>query len=217
MLVGNLSALRQTEVKRLLAFSSISHMGYIAVGVGFALSYRISAENSQGIFAHIVNHAMMKGLAFLSAGAIVYYLKIIRGSHQPLYKDDLNGISRKYPFLALAFSISLLALGGLPFFSGFISKWQILSSGALANTGSALFMIGFMGLNSVLSLAYYAPLVNRMYKRNPMQPDVPEKISWSMTGALLFLAIIVVLLGFSFRKLNDYTNFASDALFHMFY
>ena len=71
MLVGNLMALRQTQVKRLLAYSSLSHMGYIVFGLGIAI-YAGQAAGAQGGMFHLFNHGLMKGLAFLAAGALLY-------------------------------------------------------------------------------------------------------------------------------------------------
>src|SRR3990172_998217 len=128
MLVGNLMALRQTQVKRLLAYSSLSHMGYILLGVGVG-AVMGSEYSAAGGFFHILTHAMMKGLAFLAAGALLYGLHQALGNHDPLVVDDLNGASRKYPLTAFAFSVAVLGLGGLPPLAGFMSKWQIFVGG----------------------------------------------------------------------------------------
>ncbi len=82
----------------------------------------------------------------------------------PLRSRTWRGRAR-YPLAALAFSIALLALGGLPPLAGFMSKWQIFVPGFNAN-GWFIGLMIFMALNSVLSLAYYAPLVNMMYRGN---------------------------------------------------
>ncbi len=220
MLIGNLGALRQTEIKRMFAFSSISHMGYIALGIGFALSFKDSAALAyKGVFFHIFNHAMMKGLAFLSAGAIVYNLKLAKGDHAPLMVDDLNGLSQKYPFFALLFSIAVLALGGLPPFSGFMSKWQIFAGGAASKNLWAIFLVIFAGVNSVLSLGYYAPLVNRIYRHNPsetVKAGIPE-ISQTMSLSLIILTLYVIGLGLVPGILSQITSSAANALFAMFY
>ena len=83
MLVGNLMALRQTQVKRLLAYSSLSHVGYMLLGFGAAAMFH-TADAAAGGFFHLFTHAMMKGLAFLSAGVLLYSLHIANGSHAPL-------------------------------------------------------------------------------------------------------------------------------------
>ena len=128
MIYGNLMALRQTQVKRLLAYSSLSHVGYILLGLGIAF-YSHQGGGAQGAFFHIFNHGIMKGLAFLSAGALLYALKLTLGSHDPLVIADLAGAASRYPLPALALSVAVLGLGGLPPLAGFMSKWQIFAAG----------------------------------------------------------------------------------------
>ncbi len=218
MLIGNLGALRQSEVKRMFAFSSISHMGYIGLGIGFVLTFQESTASADGVFFHIFNHAMMKGLAFLAAGAIVFNLKQAKGDHSPLMVKDLDGISQKYPWYALLLSIAVLALGGLPPLAGFISKWQIFAGGALSKNPWAIFLIVFAGINSVLSLGYYAPLVNHMYRHQPSQTVLAgiSKCSATMMASLILLGIFVVLLGLFPMLISNYTGSASSALLNMF-
>jgi proton-translocating NADH-quinone oxidoreductase chain N len=168
MLVGNLMALRQTQVKRLLAFSSLSHIGYMLLGIGVA-ALAGSALGGQGGVFHLVTHGMMKGLAFLAAGTLLFTLHLQRGAHVPLTVADLGGASRRYPLAALALSVGVLGLGGIPPLAGFMSKWQIFVAGAGVGSLLVVGLILFAALNSVLSLAYYAPLVNAVYRRQPSE------------------------------------------------
>src|SRR5512143_2768359 len=111
MLAGNLLAVRQKHVKRLLAFSSLSHMGYMLLGLGIAVYVGQSAAAS-GSFFHLINHGLMKGLAFLAAGSLLYVLFIKTG---------------EYTIVALSLSIAVLGLAGLPPFACFMSRWQIFA------------------------------------------------------------------------------------------
>ncbi len=219
MLMGTFSALRQQEVKRMLAFSSISHMGYILLGIGFALSYQQSAVNSYGIFSHIFNHAMMKGLAFLSAGALVFRLKISKGNHDPLYLDDLNGVAASYPAFALALSIAAFALSGLPLFSGFLSKWLILASGAASKSTAATFFIILAACNSVLSLGHYAPIVNRMYRHNLEDSGSASAQKWggTMLIPIVALCMIIIMIGFFPFLTDKLAHLAGETFYNMFY
>ena len=194
MLLGNLMALRQKQVKRMLAFSSLSHMGYILIGLGIA-AYAGELAGAQGAAFHIFNHGLMKGLAFLAAGSLLYALRIARDDHSPLMIDDLNGAARRYPLPALAFSIALLALGGLPPLAGFMSKWQIFVAGFDTGNGWIEALIVFAALNSVLSLGYYAPLINRMYRREAadiITQGEPAADMMTMPLALMSLAVILI-------------------------
>lgn len=216
MLVGNLMALRQTQVKRLLAFSSLSHIGYILLGFGTAIAFN-QLDGGAGGFFHLINHALMKGLAFLAAGSLLYSLYIARGHHGPLMLDDLNGASRRYPLAALALSIAVLSLGGLPPLAGFMSKWQIFVAGFQTHNTVIILLVIFAALNSVLSLGYYAPLVNRLYRTAPSQHVLDgERSGFIMSIPLVVLTLTIVVLGFWPSLLNGLTYPAGRALLTVF-
>lgn len=212
MLLGNLLALRQEQVKRLLAFSSISHMGYILLGLGLAITFG-SLNGAQGAFFHLLNHGLMKGLAFLAAGTLLYVLFTSHGSHAPLTRSDLAGAATRYPIITFTLSIALLALGGLPPFSGFMSKWQIFVAGFQTQNAWAMVAVIFAALNSVISLGYYAPLVNLMYRRQPseaVKTGLPVPVG--MVVPLVVMAAAIVLLGVMPSLANGLTLPASKAL-----
>jgi formate hydrogenlyase subunit 3/multisubunit Na+/H+ antiporter MnhD subunit len=224
MIVGNLMALRQNQVKRLLAYSSVSHIGYMLLGFGVSLAFQ-HPQGASGAFFHLFNHALMKGLAFLAAGAMLYGLHIARGEHTPLLVEDLNGASRRYPWAAFTFSIAVLGLGGLPPLAGFMSKWQIFTAGFSIDNVSqnstvstlVLLIFIFMALNSVLSLAYYAPLVNRLYRREPSAIVLTGKrLSWTMQLPLMILAAAIVVLGCWPSLLDWLTGPAASSLMASF-
>ena len=216
MLVGNLMALRQTQVKRLLAYSSLSHMGYILLGVGAGALLGVQNAAAGGFF-HVLTHAMMKGSAFLAAGALLYCLHQANGNHDPLMVDDLNGASRKYPLAAFAFSVAVLGLGGLPPLAGFMSKWQIFVGGFQTGNGWIMALVVFAALNSVLSLGYYAPLVNRLYRHQPGEiVGRGQPIPVLMVLPLIVLTLGVVVLGFWPSLADGITNPAAQSLLMLF-
>lgn len=216
MLVGNLMALRQTQIKRLLAYSSLSHVGYILLGFGVALAFN-QVEGGAGGFFHLINHGLMKGLAFLAAGSLLFSLYISRGHHGPLMVEDLNGASRRFPLAALALSVAVLGLGGLPPLSGFMSKWQIFVAGFQTGNTAVLLLVVFAALNSVLSLAYYAPLVNRLYRLEPSRNVEDGKPAGFAVGLpLVLLTLAVVVLGFWPSLINNLTYPAGRALLTAF-
>ena len=201
MLAGNLLALRQQQVKRLLAFSSIGHVGYMILGLGVAL-YVGTAAGAQAGFFHLLSHGLMKGLAFLAVGALMFGLQHELGragesaGHKSLTVDDLSGAARRYPLVALALSLAVLGLGGLPPLAGFMSKWQILVAGAQTRDVVILIALIVAALNSVLSLGYYAPLVNRMYRREPgALVAAGRAIPAAIVAPLVVLAAAIVVLG----------------------
>lgn len=207
IVVGNLLALRQRQLKRLLAFSSIAHVGYMVLGLGVALYVGTTAGAQAGFF-HLLSHGLMKGLAFLAAGALLFGLQHGLGEagtneNHHLLIEDLGGAARRYPLLALALSLALMGLGGLPPLVGFMSKWQIFTAGAQTRDTFILVILIVAALNSVLSLGYYIPLINRLYRREqtplvnagraiPMTMSLPIII---LCAAILILGIIPILAG----------------------
>ena len=207
MLIGNLMALRQTQVKRLLAYSSLSHMGYMVTGIGIAM-YAHEAAGAEGGLFHLLNHGLMKGLAFLAVGALMYVVGQAAvhstnsdpedsQTHGPLTIHDLDGAAQRFPIIALTLSLAVLGLGGLPPLAGFMSKWQIFVAGFNTQNLWVGLLIVFMALNSVLSLGYYAPLVNAVYRKRPSQAVLAAgKAPLAMSVPLIIMALAVVALGF---------------------
>jgi proton-translocating NADH-quinone oxidoreductase chain N len=217
MIVGNLMALRQTQIKRLLAFSSVSHMGYMLVGLGVAVLGSGSVEGAAGAFFHLFNHAMMKGLAFLAAGVLLYALHVARGDHGPLVIEDLSGAARRYPIAAFAFAVAVFSLGGLPPLAGFMSKWQMFVAGFQTKLEWVEVLVIFAAVNSVLSLAYYAPLINRLYRHEPGKIVLEGKpVAWTMYLPLVLLSLAVVVLGFMPQLANSLTYPAANSLLALF-
>ncbi len=195
MLAGNLLALRQKQVKRLLAYSSLTQIGYMMAGFGIAI-YAQQLNGAEGGLFQLLNHGMMKGLAFLAAGALLYTLHIASGDHGALTVDELSGAAQRYPLVAIAFSLAVLGLGGIPPLAGFMSEWQIVASGFETSNALIVLLVIFIALNSILSLAYYAPLVNAIYRRGQSTAvRLGSPVPISMTIPLVGLSIFVVLVG----------------------
>jgi proton-translocating NADH-quinone oxidoreductase chain N len=216
MLLGNLMALRQVQVKRLLAYSSLAHMGYMLVGLGLFVTAG-EANGAQGGLFHLFNHGLMKGLAFLAAGSLLFTLHLQRGDHAPLTVEDLSGAARRYPLAALTLSLAVLGLGGLPPLAGFMSKWQIFVAGFRLEAAWAGWLVAFAALNSVLSLAYYAPLVNAMYRREPSEAvRQGGRLPTAMGLPLAIMAVAIVAIGIWPSLMNWLTAPAGAALARTF-
>jgi NADH:ubiquinone oxidoreductase subunit 2 (subunit N) len=159
----------------------------------------------------------MKGLAFLAVGALIYGLYLQNNSHSALLVSDLAGVAQKYPLVALTFSIALLGLGGLPPFAGFMSKWQIFVGGFNTQNGWIMALMVFMAFNSVLSLGYYAPVVNLMYRLKPSEQVLAGKpLPWQIVLPLVLLALAVLVLGFAPGLLDWLTVPAGARFLDMF-
>jgi len=155
MTIGNLAALTQKSMTRMLAYSSIAHAGYILIGLSLA---PFSTLAMQGSLFHILNHAVMKSAAFIAAAGVVV---VFATSNIDSYK----GLGKRMPITAMVMSVSLLALAGVPPLNGFWSKFILFAaavdSGPFVGWGPYLAIAGI--LNSALSLGYYAWVIRRMY------------------------------------------------------
>jgi proton-translocating NADH-quinone oxidoreductase chain N len=215
-LFGNLLALRQTMVKRMLAYSSLSHIGSILLGLGIAM-YDGGKLAAQGAMFHLFNHMLMKGLAFLAVGALIYGIYLQNGSNKPLMISDLAGAAQKYPLVALALSIALLGLGGLPPLAGFMSKWQIFVGGFQTQNIWIMALIVFAALNSVLSLGYYTPVINFMYRRSSARIVLTAKpLPWMIILPLVVMTLAVIVLGVAPGLMDWLTVPAGERLIVMF-
>ncbi len=154
MTAGNLWALREKDLKRMLAYSSVSQAGVILLGVALWVEYGASM-GLQGSLVQVLGGGLSKGGAFLAAGALI----AAAGSSRA---DKLEGAGRRAPLASLAFALFVLSLAGLPPLPGFWGKFLIARGGLDAGTGLALFLVVVLALNSVLSLGTYIPWLNRI-------------------------------------------------------
>ena len=196
MSVGNLMAYsqlthKQTDLKRILAYSSVAQMGYIILGVGVGLAYGIRIGYEGGLF-HIMTHAFMKGLAFLCAGVIIHEL----GTR---YLDEMDGIGLSMKLTGFAFTLSLLSLAGVPPLSGFMSEWMVFSGsiltyGVIGWWGIAIAVIAL--LNALLSLGYYLPIIKTLYlPTGHKKIGKAHETSVVMLVAIGILAALTIILG----------------------
>jgi multicomponent Na+:H+ antiporter subunit D len=124
MIIGSLLTLVQEDLKRLLAFSTVANAGYVVFGIGL-LAFEQWPLSSRGLIPleaavlHLVNHTIVKVLLFLCAGAILF----VTGSRRI---DELGGLGKRMPFLAICYSIGALAIVGVPTLNCFVSKWLLI-------------------------------------------------------------------------------------------
>ena len=182
---GSLIALVETDIKRIIAYSSIAHMGYVL----FGLSLFPSAEAITGTVLHIVNHAASKGLFFLSAGAVMKQLEIrdIR---------EMGGLAGQMPVTATSSTVAALSIAGIPPFACFISEFLIFVGAfeTIDSDGFYLTPVILMLIATVLSLGYALRFVGQLFlgsKKNENAKDPPPLMEFSM----LILTIFVVILG----------------------
>ena len=184
MSLGNIVALRQTNIKRLLAYSSIAQAGYTLIGVVALQSAEPGlavASVSFYMFMYIFTNLLVFG------GAILFIAKT--GSEEI---SDLAGLNRRSPWLALFMTIGLLSLGGIPPTAGFFGKFFLFQAAVNANLiGLALIAV----TNAIIALYYYLVVIKVMYVDVGADDDVPIGIPKVYAWSLGITALVVILLG----------------------
>jgi proton-translocating NADH-quinone oxidoreductase chain N len=182
MTLGNLGALVQKSVPRILAYSSIAQAGYIMIGLALA---PYSDQALGGSLFHIINHAVMKSAAFIAVAAVAITL----ASYSI---EKYRGLAKRMPLTAIALSISLLALAGVPPLNGFWSKLVLFNSAIVTGPdvwwGPYLAIAGV--LNSALSLGYYAWIMRKMFMEDSPETSrvkEPRAISAVLIFAMIFM------------------------------
>ena len=205
MTVGNVAALTQKSMTRLLAYSSIAQAGYILIGfVPFAYAPGTLAANigMTGSIIQIVNHAIMKGVAFLAAALVIRQLR--RGD-----LDGYNGLAKRMPLTAFTFAVAFLALAGVPPLNGFWGKLFLFLS--VANGPFTWLAVAGI-LNSAFSLGYYAWVIKRMYIDDTPQEGRVEEPFWFV---LVFAVAVGLIIGTGLFP-QPLISFASGAVPNIF-
>ncbi len=186
MTVGNLLALQQTNIKRMLAYSSIAQAGYMIIAIAVATQYGV-----EGSIFQVITHAFMKGGAFIVVAAMAY---VALGENI----SDYKGLAKRAPFIAFGLTILLFSLAGIPPLSGFASKF-VLFSGAIDASQIAsqnwMVWLAVAGvLNSALSLYYYVRVVKYMYVEKGTTEE-KIRLPWSMTAAIAICVGATIVIG----------------------
>ena len=183
MTYGNVVALTQKTMKRLMAYSSISHAGYILIGITAIVSLSAQA----GVLLHIVMHALMKIVAFGSIMVVTYQLNTDK-------IDDYAGLRKRAPITSFLLTITLFSLMGIPPLGGFLSKY-LLFLGAVEAGWAWLAIIGV--INSVISVFYYFNIIKKMYVDDPSEAVMAsnKKEPLSYVVVLLIATILIVAFG----------------------
>jgi len=184
MTLGNIVALVQRNVKRMLAYSSIAHAGYILVGMA-ALNIENTRAASSIMFYLLVYTFMTMG-AFALISAVEN-----RDDSRGLELDDFSGLGLRRPALGFAMALFMFAMAGIPPTAGFFAKYYVFNA-AIERGLTWLAIVGVM--NSALSLYYYLRVVVYMYFR-PSKSTAPVHDDWGVRTVLLISVLVVVWLG----------------------
>ena len=178
---ANFAALTQTNVKRLLAYSSIAHVGYMLLGLVAGSPTELSPDGIKGILIYLLVYT------FTTAGAFGVILLLERGGEEAVRLEDTAGLANRHPLLGLALTIFLLSLIGIPPTAGFVGKFYLF--GAAVRSG--YYWLAVIGvLNSAIAAYYYLRVIVSMYMREP--EGTPTSVVPSFAGAL---ALVVALWG----------------------
>ncbi|HEY4239599.1 MAG TPA: NADH-quinone oxidoreductase subunit N [Kofleriaceae bacterium] len=184
--IGNITAVRQDNVKRMLAYSSISHAGVLLVGVCAMGLGSTSAESS------VIYYLIAYSAATIGAFAVVSYIG--QRGRERLLVDDWAGFGQQHPGAALAMTICLLSFGGVPPTGGFFGKFYLFKSAMEVSNGQLLWVVILGVVNSAISIYYYLRIVTAMYFREANQPYAPTK-SPGLLFVIAFCPLLVLELG----------------------
>lgn len=188
MIVGNLAALVQTSVKRMLAYSSIAHAGYLFVGLVAAAQGGEQAASS--VFFYVLTYTVSNALAF---GSLI--LLGTRGKESVSY-EDLAGVGRRHPLAALPFVLGILSLMGFPPTAGFFGKYYLFQA-AVGSGGGLVWLVVLGVLTSAFGAFYYLRVLVFMYMREPERgaPVAVPMRSWYVVIGLAVSAYFVLKIG----------------------
>lgn len=185
MFLASISAVFETNAKRMLAYSSVAQIGYITLGIAIA-----NQAGLTGSLAHIANHAIMKTALFLALGAVFYRVGSV------LY-TDISGIGRKMPLTMAAFAVAGLGLMGTPGTAGFISKWYLAVGAIDDGMYSVVFLIV---ASSLISVVYIGRITEVVWFREPSKAAArAREAPLSMLIPLWLLVFATIYLGFDTR------------------
>lgn len=194
---GSLIALVETDIKRIIAYSSISHMGYVLFGLSLFPTAPVAGTIAVsvailGTVLHILSHAVSKGLLFLTAGSIMHQLE-----ERDIQK--MGGLAGKMPFTSVSSVIAALSIAGAPPFACFISEFFIFVGAfdVIRVDGFYIVPTVFMLIAVVLSLAYSLRFISKVFLGQPKAENEAKTIDVPnyMKIAMIILVIIIILIG----------------------
>ena len=192
LFVGNLGALKQSRLRRFMAYSSIAQAGYIMIAL---LGPASTAKTA--IIYYLFVYAVSNYLAFFVFGII--------GHHREETFSSLRGLSKQNPSLAIALAVSMFSLAGIPPLAGFFGKFHLFFSGA--STGHYM-IVAFAVLNNVLALFYYIQLIKSAWVDEPDGHLTPLRLTRRQREVVILLTVLVMALGFvPFLSNNIFTGF----------
>jgi NADH-quinone oxidoreductase subunit N len=177
MFVGNLMALMQTDIRRLLAYSSVSHAGYMMVGLIVGMKHEILKgaipQSVSGIGAMLFYLAVYGAMTL---GTFAILIAASRANKRIETYDDLSGLSQMRPGLALVLAVFLFSLAGLPPTAGFLGKLNLFFAAWSQGDESSRWLAVILAINAALGAWYYLKIIGYMFLRDPIDRSDPEAV-----------------------------------------
>ena len=181
MFLGNLGALVQNNVKRLLAYSSIAHAGYILVAFA-AVTYMAGEDPSTAARAYAAILFYLLGYALVKVGAFTIVSQLGGADEKHVSLDDYAGLGQRQPWIAAALSVFLLSLLGLPVTAGFFGKFYIFTA---AVHSKLIWLAILMAVNSIIGAYYYLRLIVVMYMHEPKSEAAAAPVRFPVTASIV--------------------------------
>jgi len=200
LLVGEVSAFSQNNIKRLLAYSSIGQIGLIVFALGIGITYGVVG----GLF-QLISHALSKALLFLAVGYMIY-----RSGSMDI--SALEGMGKRMPLTSLAFTIGAFSLVGFPPFIGFPSKFLIIRAALSKEEVLFTVLIAFVLLGTVIEGAYFFRVIQVLYFRGGQTDIKREEAPVPALIPIFILMILIVVIGIYPKPVTNLLNSASSEL-----
>ena len=207
-LFASIIAITQNDIKKVLAYSTVSQLGYMIMAVG-------TGAYIAGFF-HLVTHAAFKANLFYGSGSVIHAMhhaldKKDDHSTDPQDMRNMGGLKLKMPITYIAMIISTLAISGIPFFSGFLSKDAILAGTlSFASHNPAHFLLPIFGFGAALLTAFYMfRMIFLTFHNEPQRPDLIDDIHespWEMTTPLVILSGLSFFIFFTLPHFNPFSD-----------
>ncbi len=217
MVMGSVNAIKERDIKRMVAYSSVAQIGYIYSGIGIGAGLGMMAA-----CLHIIVHAITKPMLFAAAGG---FMEVSRGSQS---FDDIKGAARRNPVAGIAFTVGTLSMIGIPLTAGFASKLYLsmsfigVSSSPDVMTWKMVLGLAALIVSTVLNALYYIPVIMLVYsggrgsvqtwrelsavEEEPEEVENTHKSNLLFTSAMIVFIVLNIALGVGFRPIADIIN-----------
>ena len=200
MIMGSVKAIKETHLKRMIAYSSVAQVGYIFIAVGMGTKAGLIAA-----FFQIIAHAVTKSLIFCCAGGM------IDATHHQKQLYELDGAGRRNPVAGIGFTVGGLAMVGIPLLGSFVAKIYIANA-SVGMGWMAVVALATLGISGVLNALYYLPAIIRIWRCENHEDTKPEKCDGRFAFAAVVLTLVVIALGVCYEPIARILAIGVDLL-----